>query len=291
MAVAKKARRTKAEIEAICDGLHELVGKDNPITVRGAFYRAVSAGLVGKTQAEYKQTVQRLVLRMRRDGRMPHKWIADLTRWMRKPDTWSSLEDFQEYACTAYRRSVWDEQGAYVEIWCEKDALAGVLMEETAPWDVPLMVARGGCSETFLYEAAEHIKWLGKPAYLYYFGDWDPSGDKIEKAIERRLRQLAPRAKIHFKRVAVTRQQIRQWDLPTRPTKTKGNPHAADWEGGDSVEVDAIEPQRLRQLVRDCIERHVDMAAHERLLRVEAAERKSLEAILPFLNGMGKRRK
>ena len=31
----------------------------------------------------------------------------------------------------------------YVEVWCEKDALAGVLMEETEVYDVPLMVAKG----------------------------------------------------------------------------------------------------------------------------------------------------
>ena len=29
------------------------------------------------------------------------------------------------------RRDLWDDQGAYVEVWSEKDALAGVLMEET----------------------------------------------------------------------------------------------------------------------------------------------------------------
>ena len=31
-----------------------------------------------------------------------------------------------------YRRSLWDEQPVYVEIWLEKEALAGVLYGETA---------------------------------------------------------------------------------------------------------------------------------------------------------------
>ena len=40
-----------------------------------------------------------------------------------------------------YRRDLWAAMPVYVEVWCEKDALAGVIMEETYPWHVPLMVA------------------------------------------------------------------------------------------------------------------------------------------------------
>ena len=95
---------------------------------------------------------------------------------MRKPDTHSSPEEALANTARTYRKALWDDQDAYVEIWCEKDALAGVLYKETAVWDVPLMVSRGFASLTFLAEAAEAIAAEGKPAYLYYFGDHDPSG-------------------------------------------------------------------------------------------------------------------
>ena len=42
----------------------------------------------------------------------------------------------------AYRRAIWDDQDVYVEIWLEKDALAGVVYDETEKWDVPFMVTR-----------------------------------------------------------------------------------------------------------------------------------------------------
>src|SRR5262249_3089988 len=151
-----------------------------------------------------------------------------------------------------YRRDLWDNQDHYVEVWTEKDALAGVLLEETRKWDVPLMVSRGFASASYLYEAAETIKAVGKPTYLYYFGDHDPSGLYIDRAIERGLREHAPEADIHFERVAVKPWQIELWNLPTRPTKTKGNPHSKGFEGA-SVEVDAIPPTDLRELVADCI--------------------------------------
>jgi hypothetical protein len=52
----------------------------------------------------------------------------------------------------------------YVEVWTEKDALAGVLLEETAAWDVPLMVSRGFSSISYLYEAAREIERQGRAA-------------------------------------------------------------------------------------------------------------------------------
>ena len=98
---------------------------------------------------------------------------------------------------------MWHSADAYVEIWIEKDALAGSIMEETNPYDVPLMVAKGFASETYLYEAAETIADKDKPAYIYAFFDRDPSGAHSAKHIERKLREFAPDAEIHFELMAV----------------------------------------------------------------------------------------
>jgi hypothetical protein len=236
-----------------------------------------SAGEIPKTEAAYKNVVGRLLLKARIAGDIPFDWIADNTRWMRKPRTYGSMQDALETCARAYRRAVWDDQDAYVEIWTEKDALAGVLLEETRTWDVPLMVSKGFSSVTYLYEAAKAIEAEGKPAYLYYFGDHDLSGVHIDKAIERRLREFAPDADIHFERVAVRPEQIRQWDLPTRPTK-KTDSRSKGFDG-ESVEMDAIAPAHLRALVRECIEQHVDRDALERTRETERLERETLEAI------------
>jgi len=244
------------------------------MTVRQVYYQMVSRGAIDKTEAEYKQTVCRLLADMRLAGEIPFGWIADNTRWMRKPRTHSSLENALRDTARTYRRSVWDSQDVYVEVWLEKDALAGVLYQETEAWDVPLMVTRGYSSLSYLHEAAEAIASEDKPAHLYYFGDYDPSGVDITRSVERRLREFAPEAEIHFERVAVTPEQIALWKLPTRPTK-KSDSRSKNFTG-ESVEVDAIPPDKLRALVRDCIEQHVDEAAFESLQVAEADERKIL---------------
>jgi hypothetical protein len=272
-----KQRRTKEAIRTVQAALHETLAADPPMTVRQVFYRLVSQGVIDKTEKEYKSTVTRLLSSMRLSGDIPFGWIADNTRWMRKPKSYSSIEQALQRTAEAYRRSLWDDQEVYVEIWLEKDALAGVLYEVTKQWDVPLMVVKGFSSLSYLYEAAQAIKEQEKPAFLYYFGDRDPSGVHIDRNIEKRLREFAPEAEITFERVAVTPEQIRTLRLPTRPTK-KSDSRSKGFLG-ESVEVDAIPPQTLRDLVKKCITQHIGQHALEVMTVVEENERSILSGI------------
>ena len=90
------------------------------------------------------------------------------------------------HTAQAYRRDLWNDGTEYVEIWLEKEALAGVLVDVTDPWDVPLMVTRGYSSISYLHSAAETIYGRaeqGKHTTIYYFGDRDPSGVDIDRAV------------------------------------------------------------------------------------------------------------
>ena len=277
----RRSRRGPVEIQQLKDLMIAALREIQPGTVRQLFYRLVSTGVIEKTENEYNNTVVRLLGQMRREKIIPFSWIADSTRWMRKPHSFSSLEEALRRTAQTYRRALWDNQDAYVEIWLEKDALAGVIYEETAEWDVPLMVTRGYPSLTFLNSAAETIADCGKPVYLYYLGDHDPSGVDIPRKVERDLRAFAPEAEIHFECVAVTPQQIEEWQLPTRPTK-KTDSRSKNFQG-ESVEVDAIEPDKLRELVRECIDQHVDQDALAVNEVAEESEREILWNIMAAL--------
>lgn len=274
-------RRSRPEMDALRTRLVGLVEAEAPMTVRQVFYQAVSHGLIAKSEGEYKQTIVRLLLELRRCGRIPYSWIADNTRWQRKPITYSSMSDALAYWQASYRRSLWAELDVYVEIWLEKEALAGVLYDVTEEYDVPLMVTRGYASESYLYTAAETIAKVAKPTYIYYFGDHDPSGLNIPQVVERRLREfVGSTVPIYFERIAVTRQQIVSLNLPTRPTKASDT-RSRGFEG-ESVEVDAIPPARLRELARECILRHVDRGTLDRLEHVEQVERQSLAELQDY---------
>lgn len=272
-----RSRRSRAEIETVRAAIYDALAAEHPATVRQVFYRLVSTGVIAKTEAEYKSTVVRLLTLMRRDGTVPYHWIADNTRWMRKSQSYDSLEDALYRTAQTYRRALWADQSAYVEVWLEKDALSGVLLDATDAWDVPLMVTRGYPSLTFLHSAAEQIANIGKPTFLYYFGDYDPSGVDIPRRIEVDLRALAPAIDLSFERIAVTSAQISAWGLPTRPTK-RTDARAKHFEG-ESVEVDAIPPDQLRSLTTAAIHRHVDGRAVDLLRTAEQSERELLYAI------------
>ena len=117
----------------------------HPVTIRGIFYKMSSLDLVEKTESGYR-TVQGLCKSLRQERRLDFSWISDNTRWMRRPTTYNSLQDCLLDAGRYYRKSLWNTQNQYCEIWCEKDALTGTIYPVIEKWDVPLMVSRGYAS-------------------------------------------------------------------------------------------------------------------------------------------------
>lgn len=250
-----------------------------PMTVRQVFYRAEAEGLVAKSDKGYRQ-IQYNLLHMRRQGIIPYSFISDATRWQRKPTTYDSIEDMLKDSSASYRRALWSAQDSYVEIWLEKNALAGVFSGITYEYDVGLMVSVGFSSETYLYEASEVIKEQnarGKLCYVFHFGDYDPSGVGIGTDIERKLQGFG--ADVLFQRVAVTPDQILDMDLPTRPTK-QSDSRARHFESNVSVELDAIHPNVLRQMITETIDSVVDQKQLEAVRRAEQLERESLEKFI-----------
>ena len=137
------------------------------------------------------------------------------------------------------------------------------------------MVSRGYTSPSFLYEAARYIEDLGKPAHLYHFGDFDPSGQDAAAKIAATLRELAPDAEIYFDQVAVRPWQVEEWRLPTRPTKATDS-RTKRWTGGESVELDAIDANQLRDLCELHVKGHID---RRQLAVLEEAERSERELL------------
>ncbi len=275
---SKRSRRTRAEVAAIRTAIIDILEPSHPQTVRQVFYALTVKRVIDKAEIEYQRTVCRLLGEMREAGTIPFEWIADNTRWMRKPSTFTGIEDCLNSCAENYRRNLWASMPVYVEVWCEKDALAGVIMGETEVYAVPLMVAEGYVSLTFIHTAAMAIKAKAKPAYIYHFGDLDPSGVDAARDIEAKLRRYALGAEIHFERPAVTYEQVREWNLPTRPTK-QTDTRAKKFGSATSVELDAIPAAKLRELVRQCIERHVDRHQLDILKVAEESERGFLKSV------------
>ena len=82
----KRTRATKAEVEARREALLDIIAVGRPMTVRQVFYQATVRGLVEKAESGYGKVQADLTV-MRRAGELPYDWLADNTRWQRKPRT------------------------------------------------------------------------------------------------------------------------------------------------------------------------------------------------------------
>ncbi len=277
-----RRRRSDAELAEVDTAIVAAIEQDSPVTLRGVYYRVVSAGAVDKTELGYRLVGRRL-LKLRRDGTVPYSAITDGTRWITKPDTHTGLDQMLSDAAASYRRALWHDQPVQVEIFTEKDAISGVILPVTEQWDVPLGVLRGYCSESFAHTVAESILATDKLTFIYQLGDHDPSGLDAWRDFQRKVAEFLAEGSYHgrslavFERLAVTDLQIADLNLPTRPTKAT-DARAKNFIGG-SVEVDAIPAPVLRDLVSDAITRHIDFESY-RLTRIaEDSERDVLQRI------------
>ena len=282
----KRQRRTNAALAAVDEAIIEAVSDEHPVSLRGVYYRVVSAGAVEKTEDGYK-LVGRQLLKLRRSGGVSYAWITDGTRWISKSDSWDALGEMLDDAAASYRRALWRNQGVEVMVFTEKDAISGTLFPVTDRWDVPLGVMRGYASETFCYTIAEEVIGAfrrGKHVWVYQFGDHDPSGVNAWANFEEKVCTFV-HAKLgfpanlvaSFERLAVTPAQIVEMDLPTRPTK-KSDTRARDFVG-ESVEVDAIPASELRAIANAAIVQHVDEDAWRLTRLAEESERDVLERL------------
>jgi DNA topoisomerase VI subunit A len=277
----KRPRRTKDDIEAIRNAIKEVLKSDHPENIRQVYYALVVNGVIEKTEQEYQHTVIRLCGEMRWQDEISWNWIIDESRITHENQTYDSIADAVEDTAKFYRKSALRDCPDHVEIWVEKAGLGSIIWKEASEYDVPTVISKGMPSLSQLYECSKRIAYAaanGKITYIYQFGDHDPSGCLIPEVIKARIKQFCERWDCHLpeiERIALTKEQIDEHGLPTRPTKRNGNPHAKDFEG-DSVELDALPARVLRNLVRECIEHHVSSEQLAALRTAEESERELL---------------
>jgi hypothetical protein len=277
----KRDRRTKAEIAAIKSALYDVLKAGHPMTVRQTFYQLVVRNVIEKTEEQYQGTVIRLLTEMRMAGEVPFHWIVDESRRRVVLRSFDSVADAVDDCAEFYRRNAMRESSAYIELWSEKEALAGIISDAAMSYGVPVLVSKGMPSLTQLFQTAIQVRdagRAGKQSFIYQFGDHDPSGVLIPRTIENRLNELCEKLDCpapYVTRVALLPEDITEFNLPTRPTKRVGNRHAHKFEG-DSVELDALPATELRLLVRECIEHHISPAELEILHVSEDSERELL---------------
>jgi hypothetical protein len=275
---------------------------EHPMTLRQLYYRLVSAGVLYNDQREYKR-LGSLMTRLREAGHVPRTWIVDHVRSTLKPSSWTGLADFTETVRDAYRKDFWASHKQHVEVFVEKDAIAGTIQPVTAEYDVALRVCRGYSSVSFAGEIADLWQVIDKPIFAYYLGDFDPSGFDLERDLREKLERYSRRCfcadskqldrilrdnhrpiseLVCWQCLAVQEADFEAHELIVLPIK-QSDKRAKQFMreyGPDCAEVDALPPSELRARVQTAIERHIDQRRWRRLRETERLERESLGKVL-----------
>ena len=267
------------ELVQKCDEiLTDLSDRGFILTLRQLFYQLLSKGLIKNSHSEYTK-LSRLIDESRRAGLIDWEMIEDRTRNLERKSHWDSPAEILEQAVRQYSINTRLTQPIYIEVFCEKQALSGILVPICKKLDVPFMAIRGNASTTVMYETAKRLE--DKNAVILYLGDCDATGLNIPKNIERRLNEFGVYPLI--KRIALNLEQVQRLNLPPAPLKEK-DPNAKKYkeETGLSLtwELDALPPETLQSIIQNEVDALTDKSEFKKMKELESAHKKQLQKFI-----------
>ena len=303
------------QADAICRE-YERQGYD--LTLRQLYYQFVSRGLVANTQQSYKR-IGDIVNNGRLAGLLDWDHIVDRTRNLSSPSHWASPTEIVEAVAAQYRIDKRADQEVRVEVWVEKEALAGVVQRAARGADVAHFSCRGYVSQSELHAAAERFQAYiqgGQKVVVVHLGDHDPSGLDMTRDIATRVGRfltvgldlldpgepsdpefeaylLGPGAAVgefdtfgdepwfQVRRIALNWDQVQTYNPPPNPAKMTDS-RAGDYVakyGRESWELDALDPEVLNTLIADEVDAWTQPDRFDGLRRRERTERAQLTAV------------
>jgi hypothetical protein len=267
-------RSTKAEMAQFYDDIVATVeASKEDLTVRRIFYLLVGQRVIDKTEQEYER-VQKALVALRDEGRVSRDKIIDESRDIDEPPMWEDPQHFLDSVIPQYRSDPWRNAKKLVLVFSEKVGMGPVLRSVTYPWGVPLFPTMGYSGHSFLWRAAKRIRAGRKQTVVLQVGDHDSSGLQMVHAAERKLRELVVNVPIEFKRVAVLPEHIATYGLLTRPPKASDK--RKGFEVDEAVEIDAMEPDTVRTLLRRALRPYMP----DRRLADHASDDQEVQAAL-----------
>jgi len=261
-------------------------------TLRSIFYRLFTKGLIPNTKSAYG-SLDKETVKARMDRRLSvdcfsdnsRRVIGDFNEKYIEPDAYidqrlKSIKDIP----ISYNDIIplWHNQPEYVEVWVEKEAMTSILKSLLKDKNVRILPHRGFSSLTYLYNCYQRLqtfKRQGKNIHIVYFGDFDPSGDYMIVDFKSRLKKLGLDSfEYDFQKIAVTPEQIRQYNLPFNPdgpTKVKLDRDSRTTQFIEkygelyAVEIDALPaliPDEFKSLVTLSVDQFYDKKIYNELL-------------------------
>jgi hypothetical protein len=248
-----------------------------PTTVRGVAYQLFTRGLIENMGTACVRNVSRMIVIARESGIIPWEWIVDDTRREMYFQKWNGLEDFGEHVVSQYRSNFRQYQDSWIKIFSEKGTIIGIVQPVLAEFAVNYKILHGFGSATSLHDVAAESLTGDRYLEILYIGDFDPSGMHMSEVdLPERINRYGGAAEIT--RIALTRADCD--GLPSFDAETKRHDPRHAWfkrtHGNRCWELDAMNPNDLRERLRNEIVQRIDVDAWNHCQEIEEAERESL---------------
>lgn len=268
-------------IELINDVINEYHQKGYDLTLRQVYYQLVAADLIENSERSYKN-IGNLINDGRLAGLIDWDAIIDRTRNLRGLGSDVNPEITIYRAAKLYRLDKWGNQPYHIEVWVEKDALAGIIGQICNRLDIDYFSCRGYTSQSEMWRAARRLieyEEDGKETVILHLGDHDPSGIDMSRDITERLELFG--AYPEFKRLALNMDQVEEFSPPPNPAKlsdSRAKGYIKNY-GRSSWELDALKPETLDELITDNISPYIDYSLLTQTEDREKEEKQLLESV------------
>ena len=263
--------------------INEYAADGMNLTVRQLYYQFIAHDLLPESWIDPKTgsknnpkaygKISSIISSARLAGLIDWELIVDKTRGLKSRPSWETPGEIIEMAERLFKIDRWKNQDNRVEVWIEKEALTGVIDETCRDLDVPYFACKGFVSQSEMWKASQRFIEYGENGQnciIIHLGDHDPSGIDMTRDIEdRQSTFFAHNVQVH--RIALNFDQVEQYNPPPNPAKmtdTRAGSYISRF-GGESWELDALEPRVIRDLVRDSIlmyrnhNKHLEVMAEE----------------------------
>lgn len=164
-------------ISVVIDQANEIIAayaaQGFDLTLRQLYYQFVSRDRIANSDREYKR-LGSVINDAQLAGLVDWDAITDRTRNVRAVSHWETPGAIIDSAAYSFRIDKWLLQPYRVEVWIEKDALAGVIERVCTDLDVPYFSCRGYTSQSEMWAAAHNVEAVtvayaaGEPAAITF---------------------------------------------------------------------------------------------------------------------------
>jgi len=241
------------------------------VTLRQLFYRLVATEVLPNNRVAY-QTLSKVTAKARRAGSFPA--LIDRTRDVHRFTCFPGPDVATEWLRRIYRRDRTEGQKVSIYLGVEKAGIVEQLKSWFGEYGIPILALGGYSSQSYIDQVIEDVHGQGRPAVLIYAGDFDPSGEDIDRDFLARTEVFRT-----VVRVALNADQVREHNLPEQMGKSTDSRARSFVERHGrlvQVELDALPPDVLRNLFQEAIDAHWDTSEYDRVMRREAKERRTL---------------